>query len=124
VLYEFKEKKKPGMICYRHKDIKKTDIVKATFNGYIKVWEELFENEFKNKAQYLPKGFYKKTVEKAVNTSKASVEKTERVERQAERPEKRENSLSLGKESSFYEKLANSTGYSRPIYDNQRRQNS
>ena len=74
------------MICYRHKDIKKTDIVKATFNGYIKVWEELFENEFKNKQQYLPKGFYKKAVEKVVNnninnnntnnTNKASVEKT------------------------------------------------
>jgi hypothetical protein len=24
VLYEFKEKKKAGVICYRHKDIKKT----------------------------------------------------------------------------------------------------
>jgi len=64
VLYEFKEKKKPGMICYRHKDVKKTEIVKATFNAYIKVWEELFEGEFKGKGQYLPKGFYKRAVEK------------------------------------------------------------
>ena len=39
VIYEFKEKKKPGMICYRHSDIKKADLVKATFNGYIQLWE-------------------------------------------------------------------------------------
>lgn len=38
VIYEFKEKKKPGSIFYRHAEIKKTDIVKATFNAYIQVW--------------------------------------------------------------------------------------
>ncbi len=38
VLYEYMEKKKPGYITYRHKEQKKIDIVKATFNGYIKIW--------------------------------------------------------------------------------------
>lgn len=29
---------------YRHKEMKKIDIVKATFNGYIRIWEDLFDN--------------------------------------------------------------------------------
>ncbi len=39
VIYEYKEKRKPGVICYRHTEIKKADLVRATFNGYIQLWE-------------------------------------------------------------------------------------
>jgi hypothetical protein len=64
VLYEFRERKKPGCIFYRHSEMKKTDIVKATFNGYIQIWEEIYEVDLKNKQHLLPKGFYKRLVEK------------------------------------------------------------
>lgn len=43
------EKRKPGYIMYRHKEHKKIDIVKAIFNGYIKIWEDLFGNDFKDR---------------------------------------------------------------------------
>lgn len=39
VIYEFRERKKPGIICYRHNELKKTDLVRATFYGYIQLWE-------------------------------------------------------------------------------------
>ena len=39
VIYEYKEKRKPGVICYRHTEIKKADLVRATFNGYFQLWE-------------------------------------------------------------------------------------
>ena len=53
------EKRKPGYIIYRHKEQKKTDIVRAIFNGYIKIWEELFGSDFKDKDEFIPKTFYK-----------------------------------------------------------------
>ena len=34
---------------YRHAEIKKIDIVKATFFGFIQLWEELFVGFLKNK---------------------------------------------------------------------------
>ena len=42
VIYEFKEKKKPSVIHYRHKEMNKIDVVKAAFWGYISIWEEVF----------------------------------------------------------------------------------
>ena len=39
VIYEFKDRKKPGIICYRHNELKKIDLVRATFHGYIQLWE-------------------------------------------------------------------------------------
>lgn len=72
VIYEFREKRKPGLICYRHNEIKKTDLVRATFNGYIQLWEELFEADLKNKPHLLPKGFYKKLVERNIKQRVAS----------------------------------------------------
>ena len=53
------DKRKPGYIIYRHKEQKKTDIVRAIFNGYIKIWEELFGTDFKDKDEFIPKTFYK-----------------------------------------------------------------
>lgn len=69
VLYEYSEKKKPGTITYRHKEQKKIDIVRATFNGYIQIWEDLFDNDFKSKQEFIPKTFYKKYIEKNVGLS-------------------------------------------------------
>lgn len=34
------------------------------FNGYIEIWEDLYEKQFKNKVEMLPKSFYKHVVEK------------------------------------------------------------
>ncbi len=45
------------------------DIVKATFNGYIQIWEELFDNDFKGKSEFIPKTFYKKYVQKNMGLS-------------------------------------------------------
>lgn len=64
VIYEYKEKRKPGLICYRHADTKKADLVRATFHGYISLWEEIYQDEFKDQQHLLPKGFYKKMVER------------------------------------------------------------
>lgn len=59
------EKKKPGYIVYRHKEQKKTEIVKATFMAYTQIWEDLFGNDYKDKQDLIPKTFYKKCVERA-----------------------------------------------------------
>lgn len=73
VIYEFKEKKKPGLICYRHTDIRKADLVRATFQSYIQLWEEIFEADFKQKANLLPKSFYKRLVEKNLKGGKTEL---------------------------------------------------
>ena len=61
VLYEFKEKKKPGFIHYRHKEMKKTDIVKATFQAYTSVWEDIFSDSPENH-ELVPRFFYKEKI--------------------------------------------------------------
>lgn len=40
------------------------DIVKATFNGYIQIWEELFDNDFKGKSEFIPKHSIRNTYRK------------------------------------------------------------
>ena len=66
VIYEFKEKKKPGNIFYRHQEIKKTDLVRATFNGFLQMWEEIAQAEQNTKNPMMPKFFYKAQVEKGL----------------------------------------------------------
>lgn len=68
ILYEYMEKKKPGVIMYRHKEHKKTDIVRSTFSAYIQIWEELFNEDCKVKERqnFIPRFFYKKFIEKSL----------------------------------------------------------
>lgn len=44
ILYEFKEKRKQGTIYYRHREVKKADIVKAHFYAFIEMWDSLLQN--------------------------------------------------------------------------------
>ena len=44
--------------------------MRATFNGYIQLWEEIYETDFKQKQSLLPKTFYKRLVEKQLKGGK------------------------------------------------------